>query len=93
MGGEGHIAAMIASMKNNSRRKNKHTPFSRDNTIYKKGEPIEIKKLTPIESEILLLKLKEIRLKEDKQRIYKLIITLVLTIIVIGSIILIINIF
>jgi len=24
MGGEGHIAAMIASMKNNSRRKNKH---------------------------------------------------------------------
>ena len=56
MGGEGHIAAMIASMKNNSRRKNKHTPFSRDNTIYKKGEPIETKKLTPIESEILLLK-------------------------------------
>ena len=93
MGGEGHISAMIASLKSNSRRKNKHSPFSRDNTIYKKGEPIVTKKLTPIESEILLLKLKEIRVKEDKQRIYKLIITLVLTIIIFGAIILIINIF
>ncbi|MGB0888225.1 MAG: hypothetical protein ACPGSL_08895 [Vicingaceae bacterium] len=87
MGGEGSIAAMIASMKNNNRRKNKNKPFSKYKKEYTKGKPISVKEMTPQEKENLLETLKQNREIEKKQRIQKLIISLGTTIIVIVGII------
>jgi hypothetical protein len=87
MGGEGSIAAMIASLKNNNRRKNKIKPFSNYKKEYKKGKPISSKELTPQEKEKLLIQLKENRQKEKKLRVYKMGISLGLTVFVIGIIV------
>ena len=80
MSAGGSIAAMIASMKNNSRRKNKHTPFTANNKRYKKGKSLSSKEMTDIEREIFQNKLKTNRETEKKQQIYKLVITLFTTI-------------
>jgi hypothetical protein len=85
MGGEGSISAMIASMKNNNRRKNKNKPFSNYVKEYSKGKPISAKEMTPKEKEIFLQKLKENRDLEKQQHIYKLFISLVITIVAIGG--------
>ena len=87
MSAGGSIAAMISSMKNNSRRKNKHIPFSQNLNNYKKGKPISSKEMTPKEKDLLLKKLKENKEKESKTHIYKLIITLFLTVAVISGIV------
>lgn len=85
MSAGGSIAAMIASMKNNNRRKNKHVPFSKDNPKYKKGKAIQSKEFTQLEKDLLMKELKENRKLENKQRAYKLIISLGLTIVVISG--------
>ena len=87
MSAGGSIAAMVASMKNNSRRKNKHVPFSKDNPKYKKGKAIQSKEFTQLEKDLLMKELKENRESENKQRVYKLIISFGLTIFVISGII------
>ena len=81
MSAGGSIAAMISSMKNNSRRKNKHIPFSKNSNKYKRGKAIHSKEFTQLEKELLMQELKENRELENKQRVYKLIISLGLTII------------
>ncbi len=91
MGGEGHIAAMIASIKNNNRRKNKHTSFSTDNPNYKKGSPIKSRELTEEEKKVILEKIGIEKKREDKLRVYRLIISLGLTIVFIGCLIMIIK--
>ncbi|MDG1476542.1 MAG: hypothetical protein P8Q14_05310 [Vicingaceae bacterium] len=87
MGGEGSIAAMIASIKNNNRRKNKKKPFSKYKKEYTRSKPISNKKMTPQEKEDLLEKLKQNREIENKQQIQKLFISLGITLIVIVVII------
>jgi hypothetical protein len=58
MSAGGSISAMIASMKNNSRRKNKHIPFDSDQITYKKGSPINSKEFSDKEKTILAEKIK-----------------------------------
>ncbi len=86
MGGEGSIAAMIASMKNNNRRKNKSKPFSKYKKEYKKGKPISTKEMTSEEKIKFNQFLKTNREIEKKQRLYKLLISLGGTVIVMASI-------
>lgn len=87
MGGEGSISAMIASIKNNSR-KGKSKVFDKDRYAdVKKGDPIISKEFTPEEKEQFL---KELQVKlelENKQHVYKLIISLGLTVVVITGIV------
>jgi len=83
MSAGGSIAAMISSMKSNNRRKNKHKPFSKYKNEYSKGKAISSKEMTPQEKEEFLLTLKKNRELESKQKVYKLIITLGATILVI----------
>ena len=80
MSAGGSIAAMITSMKTNSRRKDKHTPFSANTNKYKKGKSLSSKEMTDTERVIFQNKLKTNRETEKKQQIYKLIITLFTTI-------------
>lgn len=80
MSAGGSISAMIASMKNNSRRKNKHTPFDSNQKKYKKSTPINSKEFTNKERIILAEKIKTDLIKENKQRTLKLIITFITTI-------------
>jgi len=84
------IAAMIASIKNN-KRKPRSNPLSKGKIDYKMGESIQSKELTPDERKKLLFRLKRNRSKEDKLRLYKLIITFTLTVIVIPIIIMLIK--
>lgn len=81
MSAGGSISAMISSIKSNTRRKDKHAPFSDTVIKYKKGKPLQSKKFTQLEKDILTEELKENRTMENKQRVYKLIISLGLTII------------
>jgi len=55
MGGEGSISAMIASIKNNSR-KGKRKAFDKDKKDYKKGDPIISKEFTTPEEKQQFLK-------------------------------------
>ena len=87
MSAGGSIAAMIASMKNNSRRKNKHIPFSKNSSKHKKGKAIQSKEFSQLEKDLLLKELKENRELENKQRVYKMIISFGLTIVVVSSIV------
>ncbi|PCI95028.1 MAG: hypothetical protein COB15_12490 [Flavobacteriales bacterium] len=80
-------ANMIASLKLNNRRKSVHNPFSKDKKEYSKGTPIQSKEYTQFEKDLLLKELKENRELEKKQHIYKIIISLGLTIIVISTIV------
>ena len=84
-------ANMIASLKLNNRRKTIHTPFSKAKKEYKKSAAVTSKKLTQLEKDLLLKKLKRIREEENKHRIYKIGITIVLTVIVISGIVFIIK--
>ena len=86
MGGEGSIASMIASIKNN-RRKRKSQVFDKDRySNTKKGTPIISKKFTKIEKDKFLKELHYKQEKENKLRIYKLILTFIITILVISGI-------
>lgn len=87
MSAGGSIAAMVASMKNNSRRKNKNKPFSNYKKEYKKGQPISSKEMSDQEKNLLLKQLKKNREVQSKQQVYKLILSLLLTIIVISSLV------
>ncbi len=80
-------ANMIASLKLNNRRKAVHTPFSKDEKKYSKGDSVKSKDFTQFEKDLLRIELKEKRAVENKQKIYKLIITIGLTIIVISGIV------
>ncbi len=82
---------MINSLKFNNRRKSVHTPFSKDKKSYEKGQPVVSKDLSQFEKDLLLKKLKENRVMENKHRVYKMIISFGLTIIVIGGIVFIIK--
>jgi hypothetical protein len=80
------IADMVASLKFNDRRKSR-VAFDKDKKDYKKGDPIISKEFTPEEKEQFL---KELQVKlelENKQRVYKLIISLGLTVVVITGIV------
>ncbi len=81
MGGEGFTSAMISSIKNNSRRKKKHFPFSENGEKYKKGKAVLSKEFTQLEKDLLAKEIKENLELENKQRVYKLIITFTLTVI------------
>lgn len=92
MGGEGHIAAMIASLKANNRRK-KRGHFDRENLdTTKRGKPIESKELTPEARQALLEQIRIDKEIENKKRTYKLILSLVISIVIIGASILLIKI-
>lgn len=91
MGGEGHIAAMIASLKANSRRK-KRAHFDRENLdTAKRGKPIESLELTPETREALLEQIRKDKALENKHRTYKLILSLFISIVVISASILVIK--
>lgn len=87
MGGEGSITAMIASIKNNNRRKNKNKPFSKYKKEYSKGKPISTKEISTEEKKQFLKFLKTNREIEKKQQIQKLALSLGVTIIVIITIV------
>ena len=87
MSSEGHISAMQTSIKNNDRRKNKVKPFKYFVPKYIKKKALFSKNLSFSEKRELLLKLKSDQELESKQRIYKLIISFGLTMIVIGVIV------
>jgi hypothetical protein len=80
-------ANMIASLKLNNSRKTNHTPFSKGKKEYTKGNSIQSKEFTLFEKNLLKKDLKEKRDIESKQRVYKLIISFGLTIIVISGIV------
>jgi len=87
MSAGGHMAAMRVAIKNNDRRKNKNKPFKNYIAKYTKGRPISFKKLTTQEKRDLILKLRRSKKAENKQGIYKLIISFGLTILVITGIV------
>jgi uncharacterized protein YqhQ len=91
MSSGGHISAMQTSIKNNDRRKNKIKPFKNFVPKYLKGKALFSKKLSFTEKKELLIKLKNDRELENKQKIYKLIISFGLTIIIIVGIVFIIK--
>lgn len=76
---------MVSSLRNNDRRKQKHSPFEKKDSI-KKGSPIKSKKFGPVGKHSVGEILKKKQEKEDEQKIYKLILTLIITIIVIFGI-------
>ncbi len=78
-------ADMIASLKFNNRRK-KRKAFD-NSKEYKKGNSISSIKLTSEEKDRIQLKLKIQREDESKKRVYKLIISMVITFAFIGSLI------
>jgi len=79
MSSGGAIAAMIASIKNN-RRKRKRKPFSGERPI-KSGKPIHSKELSSKAKKELLKKLKKDRIDYERKRQYKIVLSLLLTII------------
>ena len=83
----GAAASAITSLKNNNRRKNSHIPFDENKTSHKHGKPINSKELTPEEKIKLLAQLKENRKREEKLKAYKMIISLGVTVVVIGIIV------
>ena len=87
MSAGGSIAAMISSMKSNNRRKNKHKPFSKYDKTYKKTSPIKSKEYSQLEKDLLSKKLKENKIHEKEQHLYKLLISIGLTVIVIAGIV------
>ena len=85
MSAGGSIAAMVASIKNN-RRKRKRAPFS-DERLIKASEPINTKELSEKAKKKLLKQLKEERAIDEKKRQYKIVLSLLLTIISIAILI------
>lgn len=86
MSAGGFISSMVSSIKNN-RRKSKTKPFSKYEAEYKKGKPIESKKISLEEKQKILVKLKRNRSKEDKIRMYKILVSILVTILAIGIIV------
>ncbi len=80
-------ANMIASLKLNNRRKTIHTPFSKGKKRVHKKKTILSKNFTQFEKDLLEKNLKEKRELEEKQKIYKVVISIVLTIISIAGIV------
>jgi len=87
MSAGGHIAAMMASIKNNSQRKNKLSFIPRFEKKYVKGNAIQSKDLTPEEKVKLLAQLRANRKREEKLRTIKIFISIGVTAIVIALII------
>lgn len=87
MSAGGHISAMMATIKNNSQRKNKPSFIPRFEKKYTKGDAIHSKDLSPEDKVKLLAQLKVNRKREEKLRTYKLMISLGVTVIVIGIIV------
>ena len=76
---------MVSSLRNNDRRKQKHIPFEKKDTV-KKGNPINSKKYGPVGKHNVEQLLKKKEDNEKEQRIYKIILTLIITILVIFGI-------
>lgn len=76
---------MVSSLRNNNRRKQKHIPFEKKDSI-KKGTPIKSKKFGPVGKHNVEQILQKKQEKENEQRVYKLILTLIITILIIFGI-------
>ena len=87
MSAGGHISAMMATIKNNSQRKNKLSFIPRFEKKYTKGDAIQSKDLSPADKVKLLAQLKINRKREEKLRNYKLIISLGVTVVILGIIV------
>lgn len=82
----GFAEQMISSLRNNSRRKKVHIPFEKTDTP-QKSTPIKSKNFSQFEKDILAKKLKTSKEIEKNQQLFKLILTLATTIIVIAIIV------
>jgi hypothetical protein len=91
MSAGGHMTAMQSTIKHNDRRKSKNKPFKKYIAKYTKSKPLFSKKLSIQEKRKLLIRLENNRNIDNKQLVYKLIISLILTIIVISGILFIIK--
>ena len=82
----GFAEQMISSIRNNSRRKRVHIPFEKTDSL-QKSAPIKSKNFTQFEKDILAKKLQENKETERNQQLFKIIVTIGVTLIVIGIII------
>ena len=83
----GYVLDMINSLKANSRRKDKHIAFDENKRKFKKGKPIHSKDLSPEDKVKLLAQLKANRKREGQLRTYKLMVSLCVTVVVLGIIV------
>lgn len=76
---------MVSSLRNNNRRKQKHTPFEQTPNV-KKGTPIKSKKFGVVGKHSVEQILKKKQEKEKEQRVYKILLTLITTILLISGV-------